>query len=88
MVIDIANIKYEVVYGLQIGTLTLDLDPLTEVKENVMHISTATILEMINCMAHITIAIKYEIMNWLSIGIFTFNFYPFYRLRSRSVTAM
>ena len=38
-----------------------------------MHISTVDILEIKIDMANITFAVKYEVMHWPTIGIFTFD---------------
>ena len=38
-----------------------------------MHISTVNILKVVKGMTNITIASKFEVMSWLSIGVFTFN---------------
>ena len=49
------TIKNEVVYRLQIGTLTFDLDLHTKITGNDMHIATVIFLEMMKGMTIITI---------------------------------
>ena len=51
-------IKLQVMYGLSIGVITIDLRPFYILKAKVMHISTMNILEMVRDMEKITIAIN------------------------------
>ena len=42
-----------------------------------MHISTANIRKTVAEVPNIAIAIKWDVCNWLSISVFTFNIEPF-----------